>query len=191
MKRYVELLVVFFKIGLFTFGGGYAMIPLIEREIVEKRKWIGPRELTDMLAVSQSIPGGVAINAATMIGCRVKGKKGGVAATCGVVLPSYCVILLVALFFEKLNRNPVVKAAFSGIRPAVAALIALSAIRIGRSSIVDRIGLLSAALAAFLVVALNVQAIYVILGGAALGILIYLLWPAKTRFIAKQNRRSR
>jgi len=102
MKQLKDIFVTFFMIGLFTFGGGYAMIPLIEKEIVEKKKWVEKEEITDILAVSQSIPGAIAINSATFIGFKIKGRIGAIAATLGVILPSFVIISFIAAFFRQI-----------------------------------------------------------------------------------------
>ena len=122
---YWECFVTFFKIGLFTIGGGYAMIPLIESEIIEKKKWIDRDNFTDLLAIAQSCPGIFAVNIAIFIGYRLRRAKGGIICCVGTALPSFIIILLIALFFHQFKDNQVVAAAFRGIRPAVVALIAV------------------------------------------------------------------
>ena len=113
----------FFKIGLFTFGGGYAMIPIIERELIDKRTWIDRGEFLDLLTLAQSVPGPIAVNTSVFVGYRMRGLRGAVAALTGAVLPSFALILVIALFFAGIRQNPVVDAAFKGMRPAVVALI--------------------------------------------------------------------
>lgn len=179
LKLLIELFATFFKIGGFTFGGGYAMIPLIEREVVENKKWVTEEEVIDVFAVAQSLPGAVAINSSTFIGYKIAGKKGALVATTGVVLPSLLIITAIAMFFSKVQDSPIVKAIFSGIRPAVVALILTAAIKVSKTSIVDKIGLVLAVLAVILVVVFDVQAIVVILGGAAVGLGIYYLFPLR------------
>lgn len=188
-KELIEIFVSFFKIGLFTFGGGYAMIPLIEKEIVEEKKWVRKEEITDILAVAQSIPGAVAINTATFIGFKTFGKKGALAATLGVILPSFVIISIIAAFFNKFGDNQFVKSAFAGIRPAVVALIAFAAVKIGKSSVRDKTGLILAFISLVLVVAFNVHAILVIIGGAIFGLAVYKFWPSKARDILKEEER--
>ena len=118
-----KLFITFFKIGLFTFGGGYAMIPLIEREVIEKKRWIEKRDFLDMLVLAQSTPGPIAVNTAVFVGYKTAGTLGAIAATLGTVLPSFIVILLLALFFAEVRENRYVDAAFRAMRPAVVALI--------------------------------------------------------------------
>ena len=119
----MELFFTFFKIGLFTFGGGYAMIPLIQREVVESKQWITREEMLDIIAVAESTPGPLAVNMATFVGSRVSGTPGAAAATAGVVLPSFLIILILANVLEMIERLPVVRYAFAGIRAGVLALI--------------------------------------------------------------------
>lgn len=132
MKLLLNIFWSFFKIGIFTFGGGFAMIPLIEREIIERRKWIASEDFMEMLVVAQSAPGPIALNTAVFVGYKMRGYAGALAATLGVVLPSFMVILLVAMFFANVRHNPVVDAAFKGMRPAVVALIVAPMINILR-----------------------------------------------------------
>ena len=118
-----KLFITFFKIGLFTFGGGYAMIPLIEREVIEKKRWIEKRDFLDMLVLAQSAPGPIAVNTAVFVGYKTAGVMGAIMATLGTVLPSFIIILLLALFFAEVRENRYVDAAFRAMRPAVVALI--------------------------------------------------------------------
>ena len=119
----LKLFTTFFKIGLFCFGGGFAMIPLIQREVIERHKWIDERDFLDMLVLAQSTPGPVAVNTAVFVGYKTAGTMGAIAATLGTVLPSFIVILLLALFFAEVRDNRYVDAAFRAMRPAVVALI--------------------------------------------------------------------
>ena len=125
MGQYLSLFATFFKIGAFTFGGGWAMISIIEREIVDKHQWIEREEFLDLLAVAQSLPGILAVNIATAVGDRIKGTKGSIVAAGGTILPSFLIILIIAIFLtpEIIKNNKVVSAIFMGIRPAVVALI--------------------------------------------------------------------
>ena len=118
-----KLFITFFKIGLFTFGGGYAMIPLIEREVIEKKRWIEKKDFLDMLVLAQSAPGPIAVNTAVFVGYKTAGVMGAIVTTLGTVLPSFIVILLLALFFVEVRENIYVDAAFRAMRPAVVALI--------------------------------------------------------------------
>ena len=122
-KKALELFGIFFKIGAFNFGGGYAMIPLIEYETAEKRNLIDKQEISDIVAIAESTPGPIAINSATFVGFRSCGVLGSAMATLGVVLPSLCIILAIAFFLRKVIDYPVVQYAFFGIRAGVLALI--------------------------------------------------------------------
>ena len=116
MQRLRTIFASFFKIGLFTFGGGYAMLPLIEQELIAKRGWIEHKEFLDLLTLAQSVPGPIAINTSVFVGYKMRGLKGAVAALLGSVLPSFVIILAIALLFADIRHNPVVDAAFKGMR---------------------------------------------------------------------------
>ncbi len=148
MKFYIELFLVFFRIGLFTLGGGYAMLPLIEREIIEKKKWIGSEDFLNALAIAQSLPGPIAVNTATFVGYKLRGVPGCVAGVLGTVMPSFLCMILIAAFFAGIRDNATVAAVFTGIRPAVAALVAASAWSLGRQAKLTRFTLCLAVLAA-------------------------------------------
>lgn len=120
---YWELFITFFKIGLFTFGGGYAMLPLIQEEVLA-HSWIPMEDLINFIAVSESTPGPFAINMATYVGTQMGGLLGGVCSTLGVVMPSFIIILIVAKIFEQFKKNKFVKGAMSGLKPAAVGLIA-------------------------------------------------------------------
>jgi chromate transporter len=169
----LQLFTTFFKIGLFSFGGGYAMIPLIQKEIVEKKCWVDKDEIMDVLAVAQSTPGAVAVNSATAIGYRVAGKKGAMVSTLGVAIPSFLIIITIASFFSRFKDNIVVKSAFNGIGAAVIALIITAAISVSKTSIKDRMDIIVATVAFILVAFLKVNPIFVIIAGAILGCTIY------------------
>ena len=120
---YLKLFISFFKIGTFTFGGGWAMIPLIEREVVDKQNWIKREDFVDALAIAQSLPGVLAVNISILIGNKLRGLKGCLMATLGTILPSFLIILAIAIWFVQTYDNPVVERIFKGVRPAVVALI--------------------------------------------------------------------
>ena len=125
MNIYQQLFVTFFKIGAFTFGGGWAMISIIEKEIVDKKRWLEREEFLDLLAVAQAVPGILAVNIAVVVGDRLKGMKGSLSSAIGTILPSFVIILLIAIFLtpEIIKNNEIINAIFKGIRPAVVALI--------------------------------------------------------------------
>ena len=123
LRNSIILFITFFKIGAFTFGGGYAMIPVIEREMCEKHKWLKGEEILDIFAISESTPGPIAINSATFVGYRVAGMLGSFCATLGVVLPSFIIISLISLVLKEFSELEVVQFAFNGIRAGVLALV--------------------------------------------------------------------
>ena len=122
-KKLWQVFITFFKIGAFTFGGGYAMIPLIQREAVENRKWVTDEDILDIITIAESTPGPIAINSATFVGYRAAGVLGSVAGTLGVVLPSFIIILLISYVLREFQHIVAVQYAFAGIRAGVLALI--------------------------------------------------------------------
>lgn len=131
---YIDSFKTFFKIGMFTLGGGYAMIPIIESEVVDKKKWVNKEDFLDIIAISQSCPGVLAINVSVFIGYKIKKVKGAVCTCMGTALPSFLIILAIAMFFHQFEDNKVVAAIFRGIRPAVVALIAVPTFKLGQSA---------------------------------------------------------
>ncbi|WP_280122295.1 chromate transporter [Duncaniella muricolitica] len=133
---YLQLFATFFKIGAFTFGGGWAMLSLIEKEIVDKRGWIDRTEYLDLIAVSQSLPGILAVNVSVAVGDKLRGMKGAVTASLGTILPSFMIILCIAIFLtpDLIKENETLSAVFKGIRPAVVALIVAPVISSARSA---------------------------------------------------------
>ena len=134
----LQLFLSFAKVGVLTFGGGYAMIPMLEREIIERRGWATSEELMDYYAVGQCTPGVIAVNTATFIGYKTAGNPGGVIATLGVVFPSFVIISVVAGILTRFADIPAVKSAFAGIRVCVCVLIFNSVMKLGKKSIVDK-----------------------------------------------------
>ena len=133
LNKLLEMFITFFKIGAFTFGGGWAMLPIMEREFVDNRQWISKEDYVDILAVAQSFPGVLAVNTSTFIGRRLFGLKGAFAAVLGVSLPSFLIILLIAIFFREFRSNPYVDLAMQGINAAVPALIIVATRSLMRS----------------------------------------------------------
>lgn len=119
----LNLFATFFKIGAFTFGGGWVMIAMMEKDIVNKHKWFTKEEFIDNLAIAQSMPGILAVNMAVLVGNKMASKTGAIFSALGTILPSFIVILSIAIFFVTINENPIVERVFKGIRPAVVALI--------------------------------------------------------------------
>ena len=137
MNIYLDLFLTFAKMGACTFGGGYAMLPILQREVVEKKGWATDEELTDYYAVGQCTPGIIAVNTATFIGFKYKGVLGGILATLGMVFPSIVIITVIAAFLSQFDQYPVVQHALVGINAAVVALIASSALKLGKTNLKD------------------------------------------------------
>ena len=163
-----ELFISFFKIGAFTFGGGYAMIPLIQREVVDNKKWVDRNEFIDLLTLAQSAPGPISLTTSVFVGYKRAGYAGAVTALLGIVVPPFTIILLIALFFAGVRDNAVVDAAFKGMRPAVVALIVVPVISLARGMHWSMVTVV--ALSAVLVWRFGISPIYLIIIAAAAGI---------------------
>ncbi len=162
----------FFKIGAFTIGGGYAMIPIIEEEVVNKNKWVSHEEMLDLIAVAQTCPGVFAINISTFIGYKLRKKRGALCTSLGTALPSFLIILFIALFFHRFMDVPWIAAMFRGIRPAVVALIAAPTFNLAKRANIGLYNCWIPIAAALLIWALGVNPIYIIIA-AAVGGYIY------------------
>lgn len=160
----------FFKIGLFTIGGGYAMIPLIEREVVGRHGWIDQREFADLLAVAQSVPGVFAVNMAIFIGYKHAGLRGSIVAALGTVLPSFLIILGIALFFQRFKEYALVENIFKGIRPAVVALIAVPTFNVARTAGIRWSNCWVPIVSALLIWLLGVSPVWIILAAVVVGL---------------------
>ena len=160
---YLDSFKTFFKIGLFTLGGGYAMIPIIESEVVDRHKWVSKEEFIDILAIAQSCPGVMAINLSVFMGYRLRRLKGALCMCLGTALPSFLIILAIAMFFHQFEDNKVVAAMFRGIRPAVVALIAVPTFRMARSAKITLTNCWIPIACALAIWMLGVSPIYVIL----------------------------
>ena len=167
-----ELLKTFFKIGMFTLGGGYAMIPIIETEVVDKHRWISKEEFLDLIAIAQSCPGVFAINISTFIGYKLKKRRGAITCALGTALPSFLIILLIAMFFHQFQDNPVVAAIFRGIRPAVVALIAVPTFNLAKSAKISWVNCWIPIGGALLIWLMGISPIFIILA-AGIGGWIY------------------
>ncbi len=132
MRELLTMFGSFFKIGLFTFGGGYAMVPIIQREVIDRRGWIDRDEFVELLTLAQSAPGPIALNTSVFVGYKMRGYAGALAALLGVVVPAFTVILIVAIYFAQFRENVYVNAAFKGMRPAVVALIVSPIVSLSR-----------------------------------------------------------
>ena len=178
MQRLTTIFVSFLKIGMFTFGGGYAMLPLIERELITKRKWIEQKEFLDLLTLAQSVPGPIAVNTAVFVGYKVRGLRGAAAALLGTVTPSFVIILVIAIFFAGIRQNPVVDAAFKGMRPAVVALIIGPVLTLSRGMHWTMVVIAASALAIWW---LDWSPIWILAAAAALGIAWELTMAKKVK----------
>ncbi|WP_291530418.1 chromate transporter [Bacteroides sp. UBA939] len=163
MNFYLEAFSLFCKIGVFTIGGGYAMVPLIEQEVVDKRKWIAKDDFIDLLAISQSTPGVLAVNISIFIGYKLRGLRGSIITTSGTVLPSFIIILAIALFFHNFKDNAIVERIFKGIRPAVVALIAVPTFNMAKSAKINRYNIWIPVVSALLIWLLDFSPVWVII----------------------------
>ena len=173
MNIYLDLFLTFAKIGVCTFGGGYAMLPILQRELVEKRGWATEEELSDYFAIGQCTPGVIAVNTATFIGYRRKGVPGAIVATAGVVLPSFAIILIIASFLTNFMHIAWIAHAFAGIRIAVCALIASTVWQLAKRSANTWFKAAIAVVAFVLVAIVNLSPVYVTIAFAVFGALYY------------------
>ena len=164
-----ELIKTFFKIGIFTLGGGYAMIPLIEEEVVNRKQWVRKEEMLDLIAIAQSCPGVFAINIAIFIGYKLNKVRGALAASFGTALPSFLIILVIAMFFHQFKDNAVVAAMFKGIRPAVVALIAVPTFNLAKQAKLNKFTLWIPVVSALLIWLMGVSPIWIIIAAGAGG----------------------
>lgn len=167
-----EMFFTFSKIGTFTLGGGFAMVPLMEKEVVDRKGWLGKEEFLNIIVVSQSVPGIFAVNMASHIGYKLRGLKGGFVGAFGVALPSIIIILLIAMFFREFKSNIYVEKFFMGIRPAVVALIAAPVFSMAKSAKISKRNIWIPVLSALLISAWGISPVFIILV-AGLGGFIY------------------
>ncbi|SER34880.1 chromate transporter [Gracilibacillus ureilyticus] len=171
-KILLQVFFSFFKISPITFGGGYAMIPMIEKEVIEKRKWMEMKDLSEIFALAQSVPGAIAVNSATFIGYRLGGVSGSLAALIGILIPNFIIVVLLSILFVLVKDNPAVAAAFTGIRPAIVALIVYAAYRIGRTAIYDKTTLIIGIVTVGLLLILKIHPVIIIFAGIGVGIIV-------------------
>lgn len=160
---YWESFRTFFKIGIFTLGGGYAMIPLIEEEVVNRHRWVSKEEMPDLIAIAQSCPGVFAINIAIFIGYKLNKVRGALATAAGTALPSFLIILIIAMFFHQFEDNRVVAAMFKGIRPAVVALIAVPTFNLAKRAQLNKFTVWIPIVSALSIWLLGVSPIWIII----------------------------
>ena len=176
IKRLVTLWFTFFYVGLFTIGGGYAMLPLLEKEVVEKHKWLTHEELIDVFALGQSTPGVIALNVSTYVGVGQYGLLGGLAATLGMITPSLVIITCIAYFINEINQIPLIMSIFAGIRAVVAGLLISTVYKLGKRSVKDFLGGIIVLAGFTLIVFVNISPVFVVVGSGILGVIIYGLW---------------
>ena len=169
MRFYWETFKTFFKIGAFTLGGGYAMIPIIQSEVVEKRKWIEKDQFLDLIAIAQSCPGVFAINISIFIGYKLRKLRGALCTTLGTALPSFLIILLIAMFFHRFMEVGWIAAMFRGIRPAVVALIAAPTFNLAKSAKIGLSNCWIPIIAALLIWLLGVNPVFIIIAAGVGG----------------------
>ena len=181
MNLYLDMFLTFAKVGVCTFGGGYAMLPILQREVVEKKGWATEEELADYFAIGQCTPGVIAVNTATFIGYKFKGRLGGVTTTLGVVFPSVVIITIIAAFIASFADIPVVQHAMGGVNACVVAMIASSVLKLGKSAIKDWVtaGIFLGVLCLAFVLDLSPVLLVVLAGAAG--------WLARWRYVEKKE----
>jgi len=169
LKEKLQMFFTFFKIGIFTFGGGYSMIPLIEKEVVNKNKWLTKKEISDLLSLSQTLPGSVTINSATLIGYKILQLEGSIIATLGVVLPSFIIILIISLFFTNVAQLGSIQAFLHGVQSAIISLILFSAISLKKESIEDKLNWIILIISLISMILFHINPIIIIFIGIIIG----------------------
>jgi len=169
LKEKLQMFFTFFKIGIFTFGGGYSMIPLIEKEVVNKNKWLTKKEISDLLSLGQTLPGSVTINSATLIGYKILQLEGSIIATLGVVLPSFIIILIISLFFTNIAQLGSIQAFLHGVQSAIISLILFSAISLKKESIEDKLNWIILIISLISMILFHINPIIIIFIGIIIG----------------------
>ena len=176
MKELLELFLAFARIGGLTFGGGYAMLPMLQREVVENKGWATEAELMDYYAVGQCIPGVIAVNTAVFVGNKVKGLIGAIAASLGVVAPSLVIIVAIAAFIQSFSELEIVQNAFAGIRVAVCVLIFTAVVKLFKKAIIDKFTFALFAVVFLLSIFLDISPIIFVVAAAVLGIIVHVFF---------------
>ena len=175
MKLYLEIFITFLKLGAFSFGGGYAMIPLIEREVCQNKKWIEHDKLYDVFAISEALPGAIALNASAFVGYTIAGVPGAIAAIFGNLVPSVIIVWTLIASFVHFKDSAHVQNAFNGIRPTIIALITFAAYKIAKSGIKDKITPFIFIAAFIACIVYHIPPIPVIVSAAVIGIVVAIL----------------
>ena len=178
-KKIFEIFILFFKIGAFTIGGGYAMLSLIEDEIVNKKKWLDHEEFLDGMAIAQSTPGVLAVNISLITGYKIAGFLGMIVGMLGSVLPSFFIVLFLSQILLTYGNHPLVVAVFNGVKPAITALILISVYRIGKSANINRYNFVIPLIVAVLIKYFRVSPIIIIIATMVLGNIFYILKEKK------------
>lgn len=181
MKKLVELFISFFKIGLFTFGGGYAMLPMLQREVVEKHGWVTEDDVLDYYAIGQCTPGVIAVNTATFVGVRIAGIIGGAVATIAVVMPSYIIITIISSALNSLAEYELVQHALAGIRVAVAALVVVSVAKLFKKGVKKALGYIVFAVSLLAIVLFDLSPIWLVLAAIVIGVIKALMAGRKAQ----------
>lgn len=174
MKELIQLFTAWFKMGLFTFGGGYAMLPMIQREVINKYHWASEEEIMDYYAVGQCTPGVIAVNTATFVGYKVKGILGGIAATLGVISPSIIIIFLIASLINNFSQLEVVQHALNGIKVAVCVLMFVAVEKLIKGAIKDKISFAFALVAFLLAYFTNISTVLIVICAGVIGYVLFL-----------------
>lgn len=181
MKELLELFLAFARIGGLTFGGGYAMLPMLQREVVENKRWATEAELMDYYAVGQCIPGVIAVNTAVFVGKKVKGFLGAVAASLGVVSPSLVIIVAIAAFIQSFSDLEIVQNAFAGIRVAVCVLIFTAVLKLFKKAIIDKFTLALFAIVFLLSLFVDISPVLFVILAAVAGIIVKCIKEGKAK----------
>ena len=187
MNKYLDLFLTFSKIGAFTFGGGYAMIPLIEQEVVEKKQWIKAEDVIDIIAISESTPGVLAVNCATYIGYKIGGFFGSLLATVGVVLPSFFIILAISIFLNAFQENQYIQNFLIGVKAGVVVLLFKAVVKLGKACKNDKFGYILAALGFVVAVLFDIPVILMLLTGALIGIIYGIIRKTKNKEVGDNH----
>lgn len=173
MRQIFQMFFCFFKIGAFTFGGGYAMIPLIEKEFVDNKGWISKDDFVDIIVLSQSLPGALAVNSSLFVGYKIRGVIGAILALLGVVIPSFFIIIIISILFVKFRNNPIVNQGFNGIKAAVPMLVLFAIISLSKSLKKNIPTLSIMVISIFLLLYFNLHPIFLILFSIFCGIIFF------------------
>lgn len=179
LKELFEMFFIFARIGGFTFGGGYAMLPMLQKELVENRDWTTEKELIDYFAIGQCTPGIIAVNTATFVGYKKSGVLGAIFATAGMVFPSIVIVSIIAAFLQNFSEITFVQHAFAAIRVAVGVLIVNAVIKMGKTTIKDKLCLVLAIVSFLVMVMFSFSPVWVVIAAAVLGIVIPVIKGAK------------